>query len=84
MSKVKPVNDFLVLVPFDKPKKGLRENPFSSLVASNNLGTVKYSSHLDYPEGTQVYFGGQYEKLIVEGAEVIAIRTENIIAKLEE
>lgn len=84
MSKVNPVNEFLVLVPFDKPRKSLGENPFSSLVASNNLGTVKYSSNLDFPEGTQVYFGGQYEKLIVEGVEVIAIKTENIIAKLQE
>jgi hypothetical protein len=84
MRKVKTVNDMIVVVPFDKPKKAMGDNPFANLVVSNNLGTVKYSSYPEFPEGTTVYFGGLRETLIIEGVEVLAMKMENVIGVIIE
>lgn len=84
MSKVNPVNGMILVEPLDKLKKKAGENPFANIVASNNLGTVKHSSTPDYSVGLQIYFGSQYEKIIVDGAEVLAMKVENVIATVTD
>lgn len=85
MSKVIPVNGMLLVEPYDKRiKKTDHENPFSNVVVSNNLGTVKYSSSEDFAAGSRVYFGGQHERIVVEGVEVLSMRTDNVIATVKD
>lgn len=84
MAKIVP-RDCLIIEPFDRLKKhSLGDNPFAHVVASNNLGTVKYSLVSGLEPGRQVYFGSQYEKLIIEGVEVLAMKVENIIAVVND
>jgi hypothetical protein len=84
MAKVVPVKGILLVEQYDKLKKHNSSSPFTSVVVSNNLGTVKYSSDDDYPVGTQIYFANQFEKLTVEGQEVLAVKVENVFAKVVE
>ncbi len=85
MSKVNPVLGMLIVVPLDKVKKGATDNPFANMVVSNNLGTVKYrSDESDYAAGELVYFGSVYERLVMEGVEVLAMKEDNIFAFVDE
>jgi hypothetical protein len=84
VSKIVPVAEVLLVERLDKIKKRSSTDPFTSIIANSNLGTVRYSSNVDYPEGTQVYFGGQHETLLVEGVELMAMKTENVFAKVLE
>lgn len=80
---VAPVNNMVLVVKNDKASHK-KQGGFIAVAPSNNLGVVKYSSNELYPVGTQVYYGGHTEQLIVEGAEVLAMKVENIIAVLTE
>lgn len=84
MSKITPVAGIIFVEGLDKLKKRTSHDPFTSLVSSSNLGTVKYSSDVEFPTGTQVYFGNTFEKLLVEGGEVMAMKTDNVLAKVTE
>ncbi len=83
--KVTPVNSMLLVEQFDKARKRSEGgSPFVTVIASANLGTVKYSSSQQFPVGTKIYFGSSHQKLIVEGTEVLAMKEDNVIAKLED
>lgn len=84
MSKVIPVNRKIIIERNDKVKKGKDVGPFSTIVSSNNLGTVKYSSNEGIPVGTSVYYGGAHETLLIEGSEVLAMAEDNLIAFVVE
>jgi hypothetical protein len=79
------VNGMILLEPYDKIKrKNEAGNPFVSVVTSNNLATVKFTASQEFPVGTKVYYGGSAERILVEGVELLATKTENIIAKVED
>ncbi len=84
MSKITAVKGYLLVERLDKVKKRSHNEPFTSIITSSNLGTVKFSSDEEYPAGTQVYFGGQHETILIEGVEVMAMKTENVFAKVSE
>jgi hypothetical protein len=79
MAKIIPQEDMVVVEPYNKAAKREGDSPFASVVVSNNFGTIKYS-RLGPEVGLQVYFGGQYERIIMEGVEVLAMKRENVIA----
>lgn len=80
---VVPVNSMLLVEQFDKGRKRSEGgSPFVSVIASANLGIVKYSSDENYPAGTQIYYGNVHHKLIVEGSEVLVMKVDNVVAKL--
>ena len=85
MSKITTTEGVIVVEIFDKREKADIMNPFASIVASANLGIVKYSRACnDLDVGQKIYFGGQYERLIIEGVDVLAMKESNVIAIVEE
>lgn len=85
--KVVPVNNMILVERHDKGKQGkaLGSNPFASVIASANLGIIKYANDTcGFSVGDQVYFGSTFQTLMVEGAEVLAMKEDNVIAYLEE
>lgn len=82
MNKILPQNSYLLVEIFDKAKKKTDHTPFIDPTTSNNLGIVKYSSESEYPIDSQVYFGDKYTRIMVGGTELLAIKTEDIIAKV--
>lgn len=82
MSKLVPTNENLIVEIYDKIKKRSEGSPFSSVVSSQNLGVVRHSSNPDYPVGTRIYFRvSNSERLLMNGTEVLAIYTKDVIAK---
>lgn len=77
-------NGYILVEQMDKVKKKSDSSPFTRPVINTNLGTVKYSSDDGCPIGMEVYFGGKYEKINVDGVEVLAMKFDNIIAKVME
>lgn len=78
-TELKIMNGYVLLERYDKAKKKGDNSPFTSMLTSNNLGIVKYSGIVDITVGTQVYFAGQFESMVVDGFELLAMKQDNII-----
>lgn len=76
------LNGMVFIERQDKMRRKTEASPFARPVANNNLGVVKYSDTPGLEAGTEVYFGGQHETIQVEGAEVLAMKADNILAKV--
>lgn len=84
MPNLQANKNYVLVERLDKVRKRDPKQPFVSVITSANLGTVKFSSEQDYPVGVQVYFGGQHETILIEGAEILAMKLDNILAKVLE
>ena len=78
---ITPVNDHILVEQFDKVTKKAGGSPFASVVSSNNLGTVRFSTDTRYPVGSKVYFTNKYDRLLVNGVELLAMKTSDVVAK---
>lgn len=82
MSKIVAVNDNLILEMAEKSKKRQEGSPFITAMTSLNLGIVRESSNPEYPVGTRVYFrGASAEKFFMNGNDVIAVFSKDVICK---
>ena len=91
------IGGWLVVEQFDKTEKdkarNLGENPFLNVLSINsNFGKIV---HIDgkpakcpksgiLQVGTQVYFGNAFEKIIMDGREVLVMKEENVFATVTE
>lgn len=88
MEKLNVKNGLLLVEKYDKVKKDKGSNPFV-LDTNNNLGIVKHKDSAILDEylkvGDKVYFGiKNTERINIGGAEMFAMKFENIVAILEE
>jgi hypothetical protein len=83
MNKLVAKNGYILVELFDKVNRKRSESaPFIEQTTSNNLGVVKHTDHEDFPVGTQVYFGDKYTRIMVGAYEMLAMKADDIIAKV--
>jgi hypothetical protein len=71
------LDEFILVVKYDRIDK--RENsPFQQTVSNNNLGIVIESADESFNIGDRVYFLGQYERVIIDSADVLVMKKANI------
>jgi len=62
-----------------------KDDWFVDVEASRNLGIVVHSGeHSKIETGTKVYFGNDFERLLIESKEILVMESENVIATVEE
>ena len=83
MRSLKPLNDKIFVVKYDKARKHRESSPFSPVMTNDNLGVVEYSDNEGVQVGSKVYFGSSYERINIEGKEVYVMDITNIFALLE-
>lgn len=88
MSKLKALNDWVLVQKYDKARKKDPDSPFTTALAvsNTNLGVVLHvDSGSPIKKGQRVYYVGSVEKMMLEDAtEVLAIKSENIVAVVSE
>jgi hypothetical protein len=84
MLRLQPVNDFIYVELNDKIRKKTGDSPFTTIITSNNEGTVKYSSSEQFPVGSVIRFGGDHQRENVDGADLLVMSISNIRAKVLE
>jgi len=77
---VTPVNKFIIVERYHSAGKRRNDSPFISVSTSDNLGRVKFSNNETFSPGTVVYFGNKYERILMQGVEVLAMQEDNIVA----
>jgi len=64
------------------PKK---ESLFVTPDSSRNIGIIIYAGDASgFTVGVKVYFGNKYERLPMEGKDILVMESENVLATVEE
>jgi len=82
-----PVNGAIFVEKYDKIKKMKDSSPFSALPTNDSLGVIKAvdaSLEIDYPIGTKIFFKNKFERIFVNGFEMLVMEKDNIVAILNE
>ena len=65
--------------------RNLGENPFlQAMSVSNNFGKVVFSHNREQRVATLIYFGNSYEKIIMDGRELLIMKADNVFATVTE
>lgn len=82
---IKPLNKYIIVEKNERARKRDDGNMFKTLPTNDgNLGVVKYSDDDSLQVGTVLYFANKHERFTLEGAEVYAMKADNVIAISEE
>jgi len=73
-------NSYIIVERYDKVDKTTK---FQSITINNNMGRIIESGDDDWKEGEIIYFLKDFERVMMDGKEVLVMKHENILKLVE-